>query len=282
MKTRSILSFAAVAVLAVAFAQSAGQAGSFKDRAGKFGVNGILSPSVESDPRKGTLHFDFAGKPLTGFSKDQGLQFRALRAEGDLLKVASAYNVQAVTLTGDVWLKVTQSDARTKGSNEVEAKSAQLTVVDGAEQAKVTSPGAITVTSIGSGQGTRRIDLKGPNATMTLDPLTQKSDDPLRTVLMTGGVTVVVDSVAVDKDGKENKVSLTATGSRLTYDRATREVVLSGDVKVSGTNTSPGDGQDIVFSGTLSGKEFRLKIDKNNEVAGWSLGQGKAGFREGG
>lgn len=282
MKRTFSLPMLSLTLVAVVLAQSAGQAGSFKDQAGKFGVSGIVSPEVRSDPQKGTLHFEFTGKPLTGYSKDQGLEFRANHAEGDLKRAEKSYNLQAMTIKGDAWMKVSKNDAKKKTSTEVEATSDLLTIVDGGESAKITSPGRITIISNGAGEGKRRIELRGPNATLTVDSLSQQSDDPVRTATMTGGVTVIVDSVAVDKDGKENRVSMTATGDRLDYDRATREVVLSGNVTVTGTSVSPGKEQDLVFNGTLTGKEFRLKLDKGNEIVSWSLGQGKAAFREGG
>lgn len=282
MKRSSLLPMFSLTLVAIVLAQSSGQTGSFKDQAGKFGVSGILSPEVRSDPQNGTLHFEFTGKPLTGYSKDQGLEFRANHAEGDLKRADKSYNLQAMTIKGDAWMKVSKNDTKKKTSTEVEATSDLLTITDGAESAKIVSPGRITVVSNGVGEGKRRVELRGPNATLTVDSLTKQSDDPVRSAVMTGGVTVVVDSVAIDKDGKESRVSMTATGDRLDYDRTTREVVLSGNVTVKGTSLSPGKEQDLVFDGTLTGKEFRLKLDKGNEIVSWSLGQGKAAFREGG
>ncbi|MBS1707960.1 MAG: hypothetical protein JSS65_04480 [Armatimonadetes bacterium] len=272
-----------VFAIGVVLAQNKTQGQHFKDLAGNFRVDGILSSEISGSPAEGDIHFEFTGKPLQGFSKTQGLEFRAQSAKGDLKTAEKSFVIQQATLAGDVWLKVNKEATKDKAANEIVVTSAQVKIVDGATEATVTSPSRLELVSSTLGDNTRKVTLTGPNAKATLDPLNKPSEDPLRTVVMTGRVTVVVDSFSKDKEGRERKTYITATGDRLDYDRATREVVLTGNVKMSGRSTEPkATGGETGFEGDLSGERFTVRLDKKNEVLGWTFGQGKGGFREGG
>lgn len=277
----TLLAFVAVA-MALAVAQTTRQEPSFADTAGRFAVHGVKKPLISGNPSEGKIHIDFIGDPLSGFSKDQGLEFRARHAVGDLKTQGSGFSVQNFTLEGDVWLKVAgksaapaKEGATTPSAPPVtEVTSSKIVLVDGADQATVDSPGALKLTSSVGGADSRKIILKGPNAKITMDPLTKPSDDAVRTVVMSGKTTVDVDTVAKSVDGTVRKVSMTVTGDQLRFDRTTREITLSGHVHVTGRSTSDSAG----ITGTLDAEVFTLQLTKDHEVVGWTLGKGSGSF----
>jgi len=251
----------------------------FGDRKDNFAIMNFRSQLVEGNITDG-FSFTFSGTPLTGYSRSQGLEFSAQsltgRAVSDKQGGLVLRNAKA---TGSVQVEITRVEASgTKIEGRINSNS--LTLDDPGDRATITIPSNFTYRQTDTEKaGNRILTLTGGSGTVVVDTLKAVSKSPLRSANVVGPVKVTIKSTAVGKD-KETTTDMVATGSRLTYDGATRTMVLSGNVEFDG---SQNDATGAGFLGKMNADKLTVWfVDDKFEVKNFRLegGPGSATVQE--
>lgn len=115
---------------------------SFVSRTLDFGILNISSWIFQGVNESGQITFDFAGKPLKGYSKSQRLDFEAAKAEGELRRISGGgLYIQKGTLSGDVkiWLEKGQ-----QSQNLLTSEVIRVEELAGRDRLVLSFPGAVT------------------------------------------------------------------------------------------------------------------------------------------
>ncbi len=261
-----------LAALALVVSAGPGQQKPFlRDKQGKFAVFGVTSQETEFG-EDGRIAFTFVGSPVSGFSKDQGLEFRCRRLDGTIFQASGgAMTLEKGTAQGQAVVTITQ------GPTASVVESERIELVDGQDQAVARLPGAFTFTNRNEESGaSRRVNVRAASGQFVLDPLKTRTQDPVRTATVQGPVTVTVVSTKSEK-GATSKSVLTAKGQAMTYDRSTRKLVVTGNVEIEGEQT-PATGRG--FQGVMTVERVEITLTEKFEVARVSTRSGSATLRE--
>lgn len=240
-----VLWVVALGVALPASTQQPARAPSFSDRAGTFALENLrefVSEGLPGKPQK----FRAGGSPLTGYSRKQGLEFRANQVEGTAEPFGSgSLALKQATATGNVQLVIERAEQGSEGRYQIDSQ--KLTFAEDANSATATLPGALTFVGSSAAQGVRRTwTLKGSSGTFALAPLRSSPRDPLRSAKIEGPVDVDLTSEATKPEGKET-LRIVGKANQLTYDAGKRELTLSGAVDYEGTLTPAGGGEPDVY-----------------------------------
>lgn len=214
-------------------------------------------------PDEKTIDFEFAGKPMRGYSREQNLEFSARSMTGRMLRKVDPttkkadLHLQRGVLSGDAVLTVTDANGKTT------FRSAKSTVEDDGEFATVTVPGSFTsVNSQVTPEGAQRLlTLTASSGKFKLKSLGKKDKNPLLNADLSGPVMVKSDEVLAS--GK--RTLFTITGQKLTMraDGTNKILELSGNVHISGDQTGT-DGPGLLAD--MDVNEATVILDENNKV----------------
>lgn len=267
----------AVIVLAQAKPQSTAR---FGDRKDNFAILNFRSQLVEGNITDG-FSFTFSGNPLTGYSRSQGLEFSAQtltgRAVSDKKGGLLLRNAKA---SGSVVVEIKRTEAT---GNQVEGKitTGTLTLDDPGDRATITIPGTFTYTQTDTMKaGGRSLTMSGASGNVVVDTLKAMSKSPLRSATVTGPVKMILKSRRTGADEKTTVTDMVATGQRLTFDGATRTMVLTGSITFDG---SQNDESGAGFLGKMTADKLTVWFaDDTFEVKNFRLegGPGSATVQE--
>ncbi len=275
MKTVSILLASLALATTVILAQKAKTVGHLKDKNGTFAIDGITSQLTEGNVDK--TSFDFAGKPLTGYSKKQGLNFSAGRIKGIMLSANGTSTLETATLTGNV-LVVSRTES-SRGKSEDRIQSARVEFKDSPSGPVIKLPGAFTYSSAITGPATDQVMvLRAPGGEVSLFPFKSQASMPLQHAVLSGPIVLTIKTT---KSGDKGAVTqnIKAKGDHLVFDHSSRTLVLSQNVSVDGDQSQDGN----VFYGTLTGETLTIKLNDKMEMSGYSFsGPGDGSIRSDG
>jgi hypothetical protein len=148
------------------------------------------------------------------------------------------------------------------GERTTTFSGSRVELVEGAERSTMNLGGSITVTSSVSGPSGQKVTFTGKRGSVEMAPLQESSTQPLRSLNLSGGTTVVLTEVQTGKDGKKNPIRVNAKGDDLTYTvgaEGTAVIVLSGNVEF--------DGEDSQLLGNTKCQAATIYLNSKGEVA---------------
>ncbi|MCW5938094.1 MAG: hypothetical protein KF884_08940 [Fimbriimonadaceae bacterium] len=224
-----------------------------RDRQGKFALYGVPSSSAEF-LEGGKIKFAAQGSPARGFSKDQGLEFRARSVSGLIAQPkGQSMRLESGSAQGDVWIQV----VRGEGTSVVTGSRIDLN--DDGQNARMVSPGPFKFKQTTQVTGGKRdLDLSGASGVFTLEALGTKSDQPLVGAEIRGPVRA--ELVASAADGRGTYV---VKGDRATYSRSDRTLRVVGNVVFEGTR-QPKEGAG--FEGEMFVDRLTVVFNEKFEV----------------
>ncbi|MCA0360348.1 MAG: hypothetical protein LCH41_04775 [Armatimonadetes bacterium] len=229
---------------------------SFVSRALDFGILNISSWIFQGVNESGQITFDFAGKPLKGYSKSQRLDFEAAKAEGELRRISGGgLYIQKGTLSGSVkiWLEKGQ-----KSQSLLTSEVIRVEELANRDRLVLTFPGAVTF----AGQDDQ--NLRAGSGTFVF---VGKPNQPKGFAggELKGGVKGSVKTFG----GKTNAINTIDTGAlqlipaEATFDFVFPSAFTFGQVAtISGPNGS--ETRTITFSGTKG--EFKIPNETTGTV----------------
>lgn len=267
MRTRTLTFVFAVLSLG-ALAQQATKP-ALEDKKGRFKIWGFISTGVQFY----TGGFDFAatGNPVRGESLEQGLTFSCRSLDASVAQArGGVMSLRKGTMKGAVTVEVEPASG---GGTSLASETVTLT--SGTGEAVLELPGAFTLTNraVGADGGTRTVTVKGPTATVRLDPLERQSKDPMRAVTVAGPSTIRIVNA---KNGVASR-DMTVKSNRLEYDRSARRLVLTGSVTIEGKDVPEGGPG---FEGTMSGLDRVTIVFKDDLTVDRIQAQGAPGSAE--
>lgn len=168
--------------------------------------------------------------------------------------------LRSATLSGPVSGTMTSSGKTGERTTTFTGSSVELT--EGAEQSTIQLGGKISVTSNLSGPSGQKVTFTGNKGSVVMSPLQESSNQPLRSLTLSGGTTIVLTEVQTSKDGKKNPIRVNAKGDGLTYTvgaDGTAVVVLTGNVEF--------DGEDSQLIGNTKCQAATVYLNEKGEVA---------------
>jgi hypothetical protein len=282
MKVKRTLLLIAAGCGAAAFAiQQSGQKHVIlDDRKGGFKIYNVDSYELGLVPNSGDLRFDATGAPVRGFSKEQGLNFSANRIAGTAARSdGGSMRITNGRMTGNVVFDIAKSEGGQTDRSHLE--SASVTLAEEATQARITLPSAFTFTNhVVTPTVDRQFTIRAPSGVFVLPPLNQTSGqaNPFRSADVKGPINVSLDSKQTSSAGtSRHEVEL--RGDRLTYDGASRTLLLEGNI-VADVKITPTKGEPLEF--TQTGGWARVLFNEDSSVKDVVLGAGTGVLRSGG
>lgn len=257
MKWATLTLIALAAVLVFAQTQTKPQ---LSDKKQRFAVWYDEFSTEFSEPN--VIDFEFSGKPMHGYSRDQNLEFSSRSMTGKLLRTTDAKTKESTltlrrgVLAGEATLTITDANGKTV------FRSAKATIEDDGTTADVTVPGSFTtVNTTTDAKGSRTLTVTGSSGTFKLKSLTQKDKNPLLNSEVSGPVTIRSDET--QSTGKN--VLYTITGQKLTMRASGTDKILelSGNVHISG-DQSGADGPGLLAD--MDVNQATVILDENNKV----------------
>lgn len=257
VRAKALFAVAGLAVLAAA------QVGDFymKDKSGQSSITGWTSFQVKTLP-EGRHQYTVIGNPFQARWEGQKLTFTAKRGEFLSLGVSQSTTiVEKATLTGGVHAVATRP-SRKGGTAEQTITIDSPTVEYTAENETLTCPGKVAVDQQDKA-ASQSFRVDGSSGKVGLHPsgTPQRDKQAIQTLRLEGPVTFELHSLAEVKDSADPKKStlkpfvIKGSGRLLTYDDATRTMVLDRDVKVEGTHPA--------MVGTMSAVRAVFTLDEN-------------------
>lgn len=267
----------AIGLASGAWALQSGKPFALRDKAGNFAIENMSSYSSEFVPG-GDIQFDGRGKPVTGFSKDQGLTFSCLQLKGLAVQTSGGkLAFKSASAMGEVLVTMAQAGA---GASKAILTGQRVDYLDEGGESRLTMPSKFTMTHEVAGEAkSRTVSIEGSSGVALFDQLQSKSADPLRSVEVAGPVLVRVRETRTGQAA--GKASVNGRGDRLTYSRATRTLTLNGNVRYEGEDTpQAGSG----FAGSITADVMSIRFNENFEVVSIKMegAPGKAEMRDGG
>jgi hypothetical protein len=228
-----------------------------RDKKKSFAIENMTSYVSEYTP-DGTIEFNGSGKPLKGWSKEQGLEFEALEISGAAKKTgkdelflerAGLSGNVVISLTRDLYGKDDKTRTKPIGTAKTVMTTASLEFNEAELNATVTTPGLFKVVqteTVPDGNQKKVLTLSGRRSEFTFLPLKSKSDDPLRKAVINGPV--VLDYVAerdekVGEKTERRTTKVKASGESMAYDAESRTLTLSGNILYEYTSPTGYEGE---------------------------------------
>jgi hypothetical protein len=242
-----------VAVAAFAWAGGVQDRPFIRDREGKFALYGVPSSSAEF-LEGGRIKFVARGSPARGFSKDQGLEFRARTVSGVIAQPKGrAMRLESGSAEGDVWVRLARDEATSV------VTGGRVDFDDDGVQARLSVPGPFAFKrSAPASGGSREFALTGTSGQFVLEPLAVRSADPLVSAEVKGPVRAELRASQADGKGV-----YMARGDLAVYSRSDRTLRLSGDVVFEGRR-QPDEGAG--FEGEMFVDRLTVVFNERFEV----------------
>ncbi len=244
-----------------------------RDKKGDLAIEQMTSYVSEFSPG-GDVSFRGSGKPVTGLSRKQGVGFKALSVAGLARKDAKGgLFLQQATLEGSVELSVSRNvtvDGKAEGEVVTTLSSAKVAFDEGTAEAVVQVPGSFTMRdeeNRATGRERRLATMAGASATLKFVPLNQRTDRPLRSVVVQGPVRFHYELERDERrtvDGQPKTVrgvtKLNVRGARLTFDAASRKLTLTGNVAYDVDSSTGYEGEGV-------GDSVVITFNEKNQVS---------------
>lgn len=256
----------------------------FKDRVGQFGIENYTSFEFIGRPGQ-SLRFEAWGSPIQGYSRNQGVEFRAGHAVVTALDEDGALFLSEAEIDTNVNATITRTGPNNARSVNT-IQTARMTFADDKAVSRINSPGQFTFTNQYT-EGTRidrTLTMTGSSLQLQLDSLLRQTQDPLRSAAIAGPVRVQVDSKQ-SQDANISRFVIDARGQRMTYNGSDRTLILTGGVSYTGSEfLVEGGVERKLFDGFLTGDTMTIVFDENFEVLSVRLtgGPGQGSVRGGG
>lgn len=241
-----------VAVAAIGVAQ---QIGVWSDTAGNMKLSNLASWRVTREsPTKMT--FRGQGNPFSGEWKEQRLKVRAQSVVGAAVKdEKGAYHLASAVIEGNVVAAITETVKSGERITELRATSIDYN----ADQAVANLKGGVRIVSRTPAES-QTLELKGNAASVKLPPIGTRSDWPIRSAEVVGGVTMRLDSIERGEEpAKPRPVVVTGKADRIAFDDSARTITLSGNVEL--------EGSDTIIGANVRALKAVIRLDDKREVA---------------
>ena len=284
MKVKRSLLLVAVGCGALAFAvlqQVAQKYVLLDDKKGGFKVYDVESALTSFVPN-GDVEFDASGRPMKGFSKEQGLSFSALKMEGLASRTdAGSFRIKRGSASGSVVVDLASSADSGATATKSHVESELATLVEGADSTTITLPSTFLFSNhVSSAKVDRLLELRAPSGTFVLPLLDQANgtNNPFQSADVKGPIDITVDSKMTEAKGT-NRQYVKLRADKMTYDGKTRILRLDGHITgdVEGT---PATGKG--YSMTVNAEWVTIELDENSAVKQVRSGIGTATGKGGG
>ncbi len=279
MKAKRSLLVLAAGCCAIAFAwqQTAQKYVLLDDKKGGFKVYDVESALTSFEP-DGDVAFEATGRPVRGYSKEQGLVFSANRVEGTAARTgAGSFRIKTGSLVGNALFDVTStsSGGATSIKSHLESQSVSLNEV-GDESRVVFSVPFLFSNHVVSETVDRLLELRAPSGVFTLPLLDQTSgsNNPFKSADVKGPLAIKVDSKQKVSSGVNRQV-VTLNADRMTYDGTTRILRLDGNV-VGDVETTPATGNPYALMMNASWVTIEMNEDSTIKKVLSGIGSVKA------
>ncbi|MCW5937170.1 MAG: hypothetical protein KIT11_07685 [Fimbriimonadaceae bacterium] len=241
------------------------------DKQGRFAIFNVASGRADFQPGGG-IAFEAAGTPVNGYSLEQNLEFKMREIKGETVQTKGGpMRLKSGQARGGVEITVNRNASRTTLGTEL------ATIADDGEAARITLPGTFTMNDETATANRRRsIQVRGTSGRFVLETLTNAKTDPLRTADVSGPVTLRMVTDSARQAGTDKNV-IDARGDSMTYNRATRRLVLSGDVTI---NSLQSPAQGAGFEGVMTVDRMEVEFDENYQIKTVRTSTGRGDFQE--
>lgn len=265
---------------ALAWQQSAQKYVLLDDKKGGFKVYDVESALTSFEPN-GDVSFEATGRPVRGYSKDQGLVFSANKLDGKAVRSGSgSFRIQSGTMSGNALMDMSSVD-QGGGSTKSHIESQIVTLNETNDESRVTFPGPFVFTNrVVSESVDRLLELKAPGGTFVLPLLEQAggSNNPFKSADVKGPLEIKIDSSQKGASGVSSQV-VSLKADRMTYDGAKRTIRLEGNV-VGDVETKPATGTAYAF--VMNATWVTIELDEGSAIKKVNSGIGSVKAKGGG
>lgn len=206
------------------------------------------------------------------FARAEGAQRLNAKAGSGTFSFSSLRSPNTELKTATMRGGVTLNQSGPKGTADLQSPSVTLTVPQSGY--RVSMPSAFTVNATDKSNGTADMSLKGSSGTMSLSKDGGGITETLRGADIAGPITLTLDSVS-----PEGEVSAyRATGQKMSYDAATRTLVLTGSVDYTIKVVKP---EESPMEIEAQAGFVRLTLDADGKVTSFKSGTGTANLKTG-
>jgi hypothetical protein len=283
MKLKRILLLVAAGcgAMALAWQQQPKKYVILDDKKGGFKVYDVESHELSLDVETGAWSFDATGRPVRGYSKEQGLNFStnhiqgtAKQTDGGSLKITSG------KFLGKVVVDVDKDAAGQSRKNHLEGESVSMIEEEIGMRISMQSAFAFTDHLV-TGTVDRTIVYKAPSGTFVLPTLDQPwpPGNPFKSADVKGPITVTLDSARKSVSGL-NVYNATIKGDHMTYNGVENVLLLEGHVTWTYTVKPPNGEEGSFTSGEI--EWAKVVFNDDGSVKTVLSGSGVATVRSGG
>lgn len=257
---------AAAWAIGLAIGAVAAQGIVFRDRARNLTISGLTSWRITRID-DALSRMQGQGRPLVAVWNSEEMTLRAAKVDGKLRQAKGGrLQLEQADASGGVGLSLaSRRDGQPTRTTNLESDSLQYS----ASNDQAVLPGSLTIVStVEGGRGNFRI--AGSRATLTLAPLGEKAEMPLRAGEIAGPVTLRLETLreptAEEKaEGRKAPVPVVVTGvgDRLVFNDQARTLTLSGNVAI--------DGNDGSAFGKVEAQRAVLTLNERREIVDLEL-----------
>ncbi|GEM_PF-3632452 len=245
----------------------------WKDAAGNMVVKNLSSWRAKRLSEK-AISFKGIGAPFEATWKEQGLTVRAQSMEGTAQKDAKgAYQLQKASIRDVASATIEETVDGAARTTELWCRTIQY---DGTDS-KADLSGPVHIVSKVPSQS-QSLEVSGSSAHLTLTPIGEKSDWPIRSATVEGPITMRLDSLERDPTGKEEprKVRVTGKANRATFNDSARTITLVGKVELKGS--------DSIIGAEVKADRVVITLNEKREIVDieFSGSPGRSEIRDGG
>ncbi|MBL8041241.1 MAG: hypothetical protein JNM04_07820 [Chthonomonas sp.] len=190
-----------------------------------------LSSWIANQVNADTVKFRGEGNPFQGTWKSQGMEVRAKRIDGTAMRSKQgAYKLRSALLSGGVTVILKSADSGV--TNTFKSPTVDFTQSD--DEGVIKLKEGVTGTTKSGGKTTK---MSANSGIATIEPLDSKSNNPVRTITLTGDATVIttegtkttrVTSNQIHLTNKSESASVDLTGSpRIVFTDSNKDQVLT-------------------------------------------------------
>lgn len=245
----------------------------WKDTAGNMVVKNLSSWRATRLSEK-AISFKGVGAPFHATWKEQGLTVRAGSMEGTAQRDATgAYQLLKASIRDVSSATIEETVDGATRTTELRCRTIQY---DGADSTADLA-GPVRIVSKAPSQS-QSLEVTGSSARLSLTPIGEKSDWPLRSATVEGPITMRLDSIERDSAGKEEprKVRVTGKANRATFNDSARTITLAGKVEL--------EGSDSIIGAEVKADRVVITLNEKREIVDieFSGSPGQSEIRDGG
>jgi hypothetical protein len=251
------------------------------DNSGGFKVYDVESALTTFTPG-GDVAFEASGRPMKGFSKEQGLNFAANRMEGVAVRTGEgSFRLKNGRAAGAVVVDVVSTTSEGGATSRTHLESESFAIVETENESTFTLPSKFVFTNrVTSGTVDRLLEVRAPSGTFVLPLLNQAGggSNPFRSADVKGPVEVTIDSKTKVTAGTSGQV-VRLRADRMTYNGDTRILRLEGNITGNSITTIPNQKPlDLDMVATW----ITIELTSDSAVKEIKSGVGTASIRQGG